>query len=138
MFNWGLARVKAALSQREAEQSYGLTGDLLTPVPWTLPALRLAWNAAKNEAAPWWSECSKEAYSSGLDQLARGLKNFTDSRPGKRAGFPRFKKRGKARDSFRYTTPASTARPAIYRRSCPASAGSRSTRRWACSPATAT
>jgi putative transposase len=43
-----------------------------------------------------------------LDQLARGLKNFSDSRKGKRkgrkVGFPEFKKRGRARDSFRYTT----------------------------------
>ncbi len=79
-------------------------------MPWTLPALRLAWNAAKHQVAPWWAECSKEAFSAGLDQLARGLKNVTDSRKGKRkgrrVGFPRFKKRGKARDSFRYTTGA--------------------------------
>ncbi|WP_146776831.1 helix-turn-helix domain-containing protein, partial [Parafrankia sp. Ea1.12] len=107
-FNWGLARVKAALAQREAEESYGLAGDLLTAVPWTLPALRLAWNTVKNDIAPWWAECSKEAFSAGLAQLAAGLKNFSDSRTGKRkgrtVGFPRFKKRGKARDSFRYTT----------------------------------
>uniref|UniRef100_UPI001EF4A399 helix-turn-helix domain-containing protein n=1 Tax=Frankia sp. CIT1 TaxID=2880974 RepID=UPI001EF4A399 len=110
VFNWGLAFVKAALAQREAEQSYGLDGDALTPVPWTLPALRLRWNRVKNEIAPWWAECSKEAFSAGLDQLARGLKNVTDSRSGKRkgrrVGFPRFKKRGKVRDSFRYTTGA--------------------------------
>ncbi|KDA43561.1 IS607 family element RNA-guided endonuclease TnpB, partial [Frankia sp. BMG5.23] len=109
-YNWGLARVKAAHAQRDAEQSYGLTGDLLTPVPWTLPALRLAWNAVKRDIAPWWDECSKEAFRAGLDQLARGLKNVTDSRQGKRkgrrVGFPRFKKRGRARDSFRYTTGA--------------------------------
>ncbi|WP_239375391.1 IS607 family element RNA-guided endonuclease TnpB [Frankia sp. Cj5] len=90
--------------------SYGLSGDLLTAVRWTLPALRLAWNAAKRDVAPWWDACSKEAFSAGLDQLARGLKNVTDSRKGKRkgrrVGFPRFKKRGKARDSFRYTTGA--------------------------------
>jgi len=47
-------------------------------------------------------------YSAGLDQLARGLKAFSDSRKGKRkgrpVGFPRFKKRGKCRESFRYTT----------------------------------
>ncbi|KEZ35982.1 Helix-turn-helix domain [Frankia sp. Allo2] len=79
-YNWGLVRVKAAFAQREAEQSYGLTGDLLTPVSWTLPALRLAWNAAKHKLAPWWARCSKEAFRAGLDQLARGLKNFTDSR----------------------------------------------------------
>jgi len=60
-YNWGLALVKAALAQRDAETSYGLAGDLLTPVPWTLPALRLRWNRAKNDVAPWWAECSKEA-----------------------------------------------------------------------------
>jgi putative transposase len=107
-FNWGLAFVKAALAQREAEESYGLSGDDLTPVPWTLPALRLRWNQVKGEIAPWWGECSKEAFSAGLADLANALKNFTDSRTGKRKGrkvaFPRFKKRGKARDSFRYTT----------------------------------
>ena len=33
--------------------------------------------------APWWAECSKEAFSTGLDQLARALKNWGDSRNGK-------------------------------------------------------
>jgi putative transposase len=109
-FNWGLARVKAALAQREAEKTYGVPDGELTDVPWTLPALRKEWNRAKNDVAPWWPECSKEAYSAGLDRLARGLKNFGDSRQGKRkgrrVGFPRFKKRGRARDGFRYTTGA--------------------------------
>ncbi|MEX5632550.1 IS607 family element RNA-guided endonuclease TnpB [Parafrankia sp. FMc2] len=110
VYNWGLGFVKAALAQRDAEQSYGLAGEALTVVPWTLPALRLRWNQVKNDVAPWWGECSKEAFSAGLDQLARALKNFSDSKNGKRrgrrVGFPRFKKRGKARDSFRYTTGA--------------------------------
>lgn len=110
VYNWGLALVKATLAQRDAEKSYDLDGDLLTPVPWTLPALRLRWNQVKNDVAPWWVECSKEAFSAGLDQLARALKNFSDSkkgaRRGRRVGFPRFKERGKARDSFRYTTGA--------------------------------
>ncbi|SNQ49520.1 transposase [Frankia canadensis] len=109
-FNWGLARVKAALSQREAEKSYGIPDSALTAVPWTLPALRLAWNQVKNDVAGWWAVCSKEAFSAGLDHLARGLKAFSDSRRGKRkgrrVGFPRFRKRGKGRDSFRYTTGA--------------------------------
>jgi putative transposase len=109
-FNWGLGRVKAALSQRDAERSYGIPDELLTPVPWTLYALRKEWNRAKGAVAPWWSECSKEAFSAGLDQLARGLKNFADSRAGRRkgprAGFPKFKKRGRCREAFRYTTGA--------------------------------
>lgn len=107
-YNWGLARVKAALAQREAERGYGLPDTGLTPVPWSLPALRRQWNRAKHDVAPWWAECSKEAFNAGLDQLARGLKNFADSRAGRRkgrrVGFPRFKKRGRARDGFRYTT----------------------------------
>jgi IS605 OrfB family transposase len=108
-FNWALARVKANLGQREAEKSYGIAGDGLTPVvPWSLYSLRKDWNAAKDEVAPWWAECSKEAFSTGLDQLARALKNWGDSRKGKRkgkpAGFPRFKSKRKARPSARWTT----------------------------------
>jgi putative transposase len=109
-YNWGLARVKAALSQREAEKTYGIPEPELTDIPWSLYSLRREWNQAKGDVAPWWAECSKEAFSAGLDALARGLKNWHDSRRGKRkgrrVGFPRFRKRGRARDSFRYTTGA--------------------------------
>lgn len=108
-YNWGLARIKANLSQREAERSYGIAEAELTPsVNWSLYGLRKAWNQAKNEVAPWWGECSKEAYNTGLDQLARGLKNWSDSRKGnrqgKRVGFPRFKSKRTAIASVRFTT----------------------------------
>ncbi|WP_233563050.1 IS607 family element RNA-guided endonuclease TnpB [Micromonospora musae] len=107
--NWALARVKAVMDQRAAERSYGVPDDELTPtVGWTLPALRRAWNASKEGAAPWWRECSKEAFNTGLDALARGLKAWADSRSGKRAGrpvgFPRFKSRRRATPSVRFTT----------------------------------
>jgi transposase len=110
-FNWGLARVKANLGQRDAEKSYGLEGDGLTPpLSWSLYSLRKEWNIAKDEVAPWWGECSKEAFSTGLDQLARALKNWGDSRTGRRkgkpAGFPRFRSRRRARPSVRFTTGA--------------------------------
>ena len=110
-FNWGLARVKANLGQREAEKSYGITGDDLTPsVSWSLYSLRRDWNAAKVAVAPWWAECSKEAFNAGLDQLARALKNWGVSRKGKRkgkpVGFPRFKSKRKTRPSIRFTTGA--------------------------------
>jgi putative transposase len=110
-FNWGLARVKANLGQREAEKSYGIAGDDLTPpLSWSLYSLRKDWNAAKAAVAPWWGDCSKEAFSTGLDQLARALKNWGDSRAGKRkgkaAGFPRFRSKRKARLSVRFTTGA--------------------------------
>ncbi|MEU1837150.1 IS607 family element RNA-guided endonuclease TnpB [Micromonospora chersina] len=107
--NWALARVKAVMGQRAAERTYGVPEELLTPaVSWSLPALRKAWNAAKTDVAPWWRECSKEAFNTGLDALARALKNWSDSRGGKRAGrpvgFPRFKSRRRTTPSVRFTT----------------------------------
>jgi putative transposase len=108
-FNWALAQVKANLGQRAAEKSYGLDGDGLTPLlGWSLPALRRAWNQAKSEVAPWWAQCSKEAFNTGLDGLARALRNFGESKSGKRkgrkSGFPRFKSRRRAIPSVRFTT----------------------------------
>ncbi len=101
-YNWGLALVKARLDAKAR-------GDDVE-VPYTLPALRREWNQAKETAAPWWRENSKEAYSSGLDALARGLRAFFDSRGGKRRGqrvaFPVFRKRGRSRQSVRFTTGA--------------------------------
>jgi putative transposase len=101
-YNWGLALVKARLDRRQADPSIR--------VPWTLPDLRREWNQAKDQAAPWWAENSKEAYSSGLDGLAKALKNWSDSRRGCRkgrsVGFPRFKKKGRSRDACRFTTGA--------------------------------
>jgi putative transposase len=94
-FNFGLALVRANLDQRAAERSYGLTEPDLTPaVSWSAYGLRRAWNAAKQDVAPWWAENSKEAYSSGLANLAAALSNWSSARSGTRAGrriaFPRF------------------------------------------------
>ena len=109
-FNEGLAHVRRCLDQRAAERSYGVPEQQLTEVPWTLPALRRWWNLHKDELAPWWAENSKEAYNSGLDALARGLKQWSASRSGKRRGarigFPRFKSRRRARVSCRFSTGA--------------------------------
>jgi putative transposase len=100
--NWGLELVKTRLDQRRIDPS--------VMVPWTLYQLQWEWNRAKYEVAPWWPENSKEAYKSGLDALAQGLKNFSDSKAGRRRGrpvrFPRPKKKGRARDACRFTTGA--------------------------------
>jgi IS605 OrfB family transposase len=108
-FNWALARVKAVMDQRAAERSYGVTADQLTPaMSWTLPALRRQWNQAKRAVAPWWAECSKEAYNTGLDGLAHALSNWANSRKGQRAGravgFPRFRSKRRTAPSVRFTT----------------------------------
>jgi putative transposase len=100
VYNWGLDLVRQRLAQRAA--------GLDVEVPWTLPALRREWNHAKHQTAPWWRENSKEAYSSGLDALARALKNWSDSnlgrRMGLRVGFPKFKSKRRARKGCRFTT----------------------------------
>jgi putative transposase len=62
-FNWGLALVTSRLEERRRDGN--------TDVPWSLAALRREWNRSKGEVAPWWPENSKEAYSSGLDALAK-------------------------------------------------------------------
>ncbi|MGH3665876.1 MAG: helix-turn-helix domain-containing protein [Egibacteraceae bacterium] len=103
-FNRMLAQIRDP-AQREAEREW--FGEPVTPAQgWSLAALRRTWNAGKDRWAvnadtgePWWPENSKEAYSSGLDALARALAGWSDSRAGKRAGrpggFPRFRKRSR-------------------------------------------
>ena len=110
-FNWGLARVKANLAQRQAERSYGLGEDDLTPcVNWSAYSLRKAWNQAKHEVAPWWAENSKEVYSCGLANLATALGNWNNARTGERRGrgmeFPRFKSKRTSLWSYTVTTGA--------------------------------
>ena len=106
-YNWGLELVRQRLDERAADQDVA--------APWTLAALRREWNRAKGEVAPWWRENSKEAYSSGLDALARGLKNWADARAGRRAGgpmgFPRRKKKSRGRQACRFTTGAIRVEP---------------------------
>jgi IS605 OrfB family transposase len=98
--NWGLELVKARLDQRLTDPSAVL--------PWSSYDLQREWNRAKREVAPWWPENSKEAYKSGLDALARALRNFSDSkagrRKGRRMGFPRPKRKGRCQDACRFTT----------------------------------
>jgi putative transposase len=106
-YNWGLALVKDRLDRRHAGED--------VQVPWSLFELRREWNQAKHEVAPWWQENSKEAYSSGLDGLARGLTNWADARHGRRKGatmgFPRHKRKGRGRDACRFTTGAVRVEP---------------------------
>ncbi|MFF5115215.1 IS607 family element RNA-guided endonuclease TnpB, partial [Streptosporangium sp. NPDC000509] len=108
-FNWGLALIKANLGQREAERSYDIPDEQLTPpLSWSMYSLRKAWNTAKEQVAPWWRENSKEAYNSGLERLAVALKNWSDSKNGKRKGpkmgFPAFRSKRTAALSVKFTT----------------------------------
>ena len=99
-YNWGLGLVEHRLEQRR-------TGEDVE-VPWTMFRLQWMWNRAKHQVAPWWAENSKEAYKSGLEGLARALRNYSDSQAGHRQGrpmgFPRRKRKGRSRDACRFTT----------------------------------
>ncbi|MFD9108028.1 IS607 family element RNA-guided endonuclease TnpB [Streptomyces bottropensis] len=111
-YNWAVGWVTASWWQRRAEESYGVpAADLTEWRPWSLPALRKAFNAAKHtdpRFASWWEENSKEAYSTGLANASAAFDNYAKSkqgkRRGKRVGAPRFKLKRKARLACRFTT----------------------------------
>jgi putative transposase len=95
-WNWGLARCK---ERYEAEGKWYSAVDL-----------QKLWNAQKkaDPALAWWGENSKCAYQEAFRDLDRALRDFIKSkkglRKGRRLGFPRFKKRGKCQDAFRFGT----------------------------------
>ncbi len=110
-YNHMLAWVKSTLDQRAAEVTYGMDAFELTPfVNTSHYALRKEWNQRKNIVAPWWKQNSKETYSDATQRLSVAMKNFFDSRTGKRkgraCGFPQFKKRDGSSASVRFTTGA--------------------------------
>ncbi|MER5912266.1 IS607 family element RNA-guided endonuclease TnpB [Streptomyces sp. NPDC001982] len=111
-YNWAVGWVSASWWQRKAEESYGVVEESLTKWrPWSLPALRKAFNEAKHTGprfAGWWEENSKEAYSTGLANAAAAFGNYAKSKQGERrgraVGMPRFKSKRKARLACRFTT----------------------------------
>ncbi len=96
--NWAVGQVHEAFSS-------GFETDQRDSVIWSHYELRERWNRVKSEVAPWWAECSKEACSNGIADAVNALKNWhaskTGNRGGPRAGFPKFRKKG--RDPVRCT-----------------------------------
>jgi putative transposase len=94
-WNWGLAKCQ---ERSTAEGRWYSAVDL-----------HKLWNTQKkaDPALAWWRENSKCAYQEAFRDLDRALRDFIKSkkgeRKGRRLGFPRYKKRGKCRDSFRLT-----------------------------------
>lgn len=88
--------------------------DCLEPAPekakadWGLYAMRRWWNEWKKDIAPWWKECSKEAYNSGFQALADAFRNYFDWRNGDRegepVGWPNRKRKYKSVWKWTYTT----------------------------------
>jgi putative transposase len=107
-YNWTLAQVKANLDARAADPT-------VPALAWNLLAIRREWNQAKQQVAPWWRECSKEAYACGIADLVAALHNWSDAKQGRRSGarvgFPRFKARRRDRGRVRFTTGAMRLEP---------------------------
>lgn len=103
-YNWALERIKGSLEAR--------TRDGGVKVP-TAADLHREWNSWKRGHAPWWIEVSKCAPQEAFRDLCSGLRNFLDSRSGKRKGkrigFPTFRKRGD-KDRCRFSTGAISVR----------------------------
>lgn len=111
-------KIRAALAQRAAEQTYGVAEEELTRVPWTAPQLEALWRTAHPDRFPWFiaeglsSRVPKEAARC----RASALKNWVASRAGKykgpKVGFPVWRKR---RDGSRFRYDADRAKPADAR-----------------------
>ena len=92
-WNWALAKCK---ERYESEQRW-----------YSSTELSRLWNTEKktDSALSWWAENSKCTYQEAFRDLDRSLREFIKSkkseRKGKRLGFPKFKKKGRCRDSFR-------------------------------------
>jgi putative transposase len=106
-FNWTLDQIKADVDR------YRETGESGTPP--SFYSLRKRWNAQKDTVCVntetgevWWSEVSKEVFADGVrgatDAYWRWQKSRAGTIKGRKVGFPRFKKRGKDRDRFSFTT----------------------------------
>jgi putative transposase len=94
-WNWGLGKCR----ERYAAERKWYSGAELH---------KLRNQAKKADAAlAWWDQNSKCAYQESFRNLDRALRDFAKSkkgqRKGNRLGFPRFKKKGKCRESFRLT-----------------------------------
>jgi putative transposase len=95
-WNWGLAA---------CQDRYATEGRW-----WSGVDLHKLWNAVKktDPALAWWGENSKCVYQESFRDLDRALREFVKSRngrrKGRRLGFPRFKRRGKCREAFRFST----------------------------------
>ncbi len=99
-FNQGLGLVKERLAAR------GRGEDVR--VPWSYHQLcsEFRGDALKDALAPWRSEVPVGSFQAGLEALGQALQNFSGGRErGRRVGFPRFRAKGRSRESVIFQRP---------------------------------
>lgn len=98
-----LAQARASLTSLKRE---AFTTGYRTPSAIDMAAL---WRTQRDlpmdkGGSPWWQEVNTYCFASGFARAERAWKNWMDSctgaRAGRRVGYPRFKAKGRARDSF--------------------------------------
>jgi putative transposase len=98
-FNWGLGLVETRLRLRRV---YGPS----VAVPWSYKELCSEFAKVKDEVAPWRSEVVVGSQQAGLEALGAGLQRFLGGRrAGKRVGFPRYRRKGRCRESVIFQRP---------------------------------
>ena len=121
-YNWGVAQVKERWAGWRADH-----GAPATQVPWTGFDFINLFNGWKRSPAagmvdgkpglPWRQQVCAQVFEEALMDLGRGVKGYLDSRRGQRrgqrVGFPRFKKKGRCRPSFRLRNKHREGKPAI-------------------------
>jgi putative transposase len=98
-FNQGLALVKQRLDERDA----GLDVSL----PWSYKSLCAEIEKERRaELAPWQGEVVCGSYQAGFEALGKALQNFSAGRrPGRKVGFPRFRRKGACTESVIFQRP---------------------------------
>ena len=112
--NWAVRTLKEDLTRyRQAGEETGAP---------SLAGLRKRWNRVKDSECTdagtglvWWPQISKEAFADGIKAAVDAYWNWQASRAGnrqrRRAGFPRFAKKGRDRDRVTFTTGAIRVEP---------------------------
>lgn len=85
-YNWGLERWKILYQSGFKTSSFGIKSDFIK---------------AKKSLFPWVEEAGKSVYEESFNQVGTAFQNFFRGlKQGKKTGYPKFKKKGKSKDSF--------------------------------------
>jgi putative transposase len=102
-FNWGIACIAAALDARAAEKEAGREPTTNVPSHFDLCKRWTAFKDDPSNGLHWVGENFSGTYQAALRDAAGAWRAFFDARNGKRqgkVGRPRFKKKGRSRESF--------------------------------------
>lgn len=122
--------VAAGMTEKDARKAVNIRIPMKPTIQTSLNAIKgdprvqevLPGTLGPHRPCPWWRDVATHAFQSAFRDADTAFKNWMDSLRGQRAGrpvgYPRFKRKGRARDSFRlhHDVKAPTIRLDGYRR----------------------